>query len=81
MNLHEDEVYQNHRIHTMRLPSGVWLVSLVKLGAPGASTRPYTGPPVVRVPGEYASEMEAVLVAKRYIDRGLAESGSDPTTR
>ena len=70
MDLQGSGVYKNHRIHTTRLTSGVWVVSIVKLGVAKDSAGAGGGPPVERIPGEYRSQGEAVSAAKQYVDRG-----------
>ncbi len=60
--------YRGYRIHTAQLPSGRWLSSLVALGKQPGVTRDALTPVVTRVPGEYASEPEALQAARRYID-------------
>ncbi len=69
MDLKGDGVYKRHRIHTSQLASGVWLVSIVRLGAVRTDTRPGEGPPVERIPGDFPSQGEAVSAAKAYIDQ------------
>jgi len=66
--LREGLVYKEHRIHRSRLTSGLWLSLIVKLGTKKAMTKDSLTPAVTRVPGEYASEDEAIRTAKRYID-------------
>ena len=72
MDLKGSDVYKQHRIHTTRLPSGVWVVSIVKLGVAKDNAGVGGGPPVERIPGEYRSQGEAVSAAKQYVDRGEA---------
>ena len=61
-------VYKEHRIHSARLASGLWVSIIVKLGAKKVMTRDSLTPAASRVPGEYDSEDEAVGTARRYID-------------
>ncbi len=68
--LAEGFVYKEHRIHSSRLASGLWLSLIVKLGQKKGMTKDSLTPAVTRVPGEYDSEKEAVRIAKRYIDDG-----------
>ena len=74
----EGVVYKEHRIHSSRLPSGLWLSMIVKLGRRQVMNRDSLTATVTRVPGEHDSEEEAIQVAKRYIDeaeiRPLAEA-------
>ena len=70
MDLKGSGVYKMHRIHTTRLPSGVWVVSIVRLGVARDDARFGGGPPVERIRGEYRSQAEAVSAAKQYVDRG-----------
>ena len=67
-NLTEGLVYKEHRIHSSRLASGLWLSMIVKLGRRKVMTRDSLTAAVTRVPGEYDCEEEAIRVAKRYID-------------
>jgi len=77
-NLTEGFVYKEHRIHSSRLASELWLSMIVKLGRREVMSRDSLTATVTRVPGEYDSEEEAIQVAKRYIDdeegRPLAEA-------
>jgi len=61
-------VYKEHRIHSARLASGLWVSIIVKLGAKKVMTKDSLTPAASRVPGEYDSEDEAVRTARRYID-------------
>jgi hypothetical protein len=70
MDLKGSGVYKDHRIHTTHLPSGVWVVSIVRLGVAKHSARVGGGPPVERVPGEYPSQGEAVSAARQHVDQG-----------
>ena len=60
--------YQQCRIHTSRLNSGTWVVSIV---APGSI--------VQHVPGEFASPTDAILAAKRQIDAGGPVASPSPS--
>ncbi len=62
------EIYANYRIHPTLLPSGSWIVSIVQLGMVKERSRS-SGSRVERVRGEYPSQVDAVLAAKRYIDQ------------
>lgn len=61
-------MYKGHRIHSSRLPNGLWLSMIVKLGNRKVMNRDSLTATVTRVPGEHDSEEEAIQVAKRYID-------------
>ncbi len=58
--------YQHCRIHASRLNSGTWVASIV---APGSV--------VQHVPGEFESQVQAVLAAKRQIDHGQRPETQD----
>jgi hypothetical protein len=62
-------VYKQHRIHTARLSSGVWVASVVRFGAKGS------GVEIVR--GEYQTSEDTVSAAKRHIDH--AEGQETPS--
>ncbi len=64
----EAPIYRQHRIHTTRLPSGLWLSKIVKLGIKKTVTKDSLTAAVTRVPGEYDSEAKAIQSAKHYID-------------
>jgi len=64
----DDPIYRQHRIHTTRLPSGLWLGKIVKLGMKKTVTKDSLTAAVTRVPGEYDSEAKAIQSAKHYID-------------
>ncbi len=67
--LKESPVYKQHRIHTMELSRGSWLVSIVNLGPRKMPTKDSLTDAAMRIPGEYDSEDEAVEAAKEYIDQ------------
>jgi hypothetical protein len=69
MDLLGSGVYKNHRIHTTHLPSGVWVVSIVKLGMAKDGARVAARPPVERIRGEYLSQDEAISAAKQFVDQ------------
>ena len=69
IDLKESPVYKAHRIHTLQLPSGLWLASIVNVGKRKATTLHSLTGAVSRIPREYDSEEEAVQAAKAYIDR------------
>lgn len=47
----EDPIYKQHRIHTTRLPSGLWLGKIVTFGKKQAITKHSLTAAVTRVPG------------------------------
>ncbi len=57
MNPFGDALHRNHRIHSSRLFSGVWVVSIV---APGGK--------VEHLRGEFPSQAQALEAATRHID-------------
>ncbi len=61
-------VYKAHRIHTTRLFSRPYVSMIVRLGTRERLTAYSLTDTVTRVPGEYASEVEAIQAAIRYID-------------
>jgi hypothetical protein len=71
-------LYRGYRLHTARLPSGRWLCSLVRLGPQHQMTPDSLTPVVTRVPGEYASEAEALEAAQRYINEEKARRKEEP---
>jgi len=60
--------YQQCRIHTSRLNSGTWVASIV---APGSIVR--------HVSGEFESQTQAILAAKRQIDAGGSAASPSPS--
>ncbi len=60
--------YKGYRIHTAPQVPGLWISMIVKLGPPIPVTKDSLTATVTRVPEEYASEAEAVLAARQYID-------------
>ncbi len=74
MDLKGNGVYKSHRIHTSQLPSGIWVVSIVRLGAVRPDIRPGEGPPVEGISGDYASQEEAVSAAKAHIDQAAKDA-------
>jgi hypothetical protein len=69
-DLKGEGVYKNHRIHTARLFSGVWVASVVHFGAKGSG--------VETVRGEYQTHEQAVTAAKRHIDQEQKEEQQTP---
>ena len=65
--MNEAPIYKQHRIHTTRLQSDLWLSTLVRLGERQPMTKDSLTPAVTRVPGEYPSEAEALQAATQYI--------------
>ncbi len=61
--------YKQHRIHTMQMPSGVWLAVIVNFGERKVITADSLTDEAIRIPGEYISEGEAIRAARQYIDR------------
>lgn len=61
-------VYKGYRIHTSRLLSDTYVSMIVRLGGRDPLSRDTLTDTVTRVPGEYASEAEALDAAERYID-------------
>ena len=66
--MREPPIYKQHRIHTMRLPSGPWISLIVNLGRKSVPTKDALTSTVTRVPGEYALEDQAIQAARAYID-------------
>jgi hypothetical protein len=56
-------MYRQHRIHTLRLVSGVWVASVV---APGGT--------VEHLRGDFPTHEDAVEGAEQYIDGKIAET-------
>ncbi len=65
----ESPVYKQYRIHTERLPSGLWLVQIVNVGSRKMPTKDSLTDAVMRIPGEYDSEEAAIGATKEYIDQ------------
>ena len=74
MDLQGRGVYRQHRIHTTRLFSGVWVVAVVHLGTAPPPGRMHAGPPVEHLRGEHPSEAEAIAAARHFIDRQVDTS-------
>ena len=66
--LKEGPIYRGYRLYTSRLLSEHWLCKIVKLGKEKVTTKDSLTAKVIGLPGEYASEAEALQAAKRYID-------------
>jgi len=69
IDLEESPVYKGHRIHTMQLPSGSWVTSIVNLGKRKMTSMDSLTAAVSRIPGEFDSERDAVQAAQQYIDQ------------
>jgi hypothetical protein len=69
VDLGESTVYREHRIHTLHLPSGLWLATIVNFGKRKTTTTNSLTAAVTRIPREYDSEEEAIQAAKYYIDQ------------
>jgi hypothetical protein len=61
-------VYKAYRIHTTRLFSRPYVSMIVSLGKRKLLTTNSLTDTVLRVPGEYPSEADALRAAKHYID-------------
>ena len=72
--MREPPIYKQHRIHTKRLFSGPWISMIVNMGKKAVPTRDALTDTVTRVPGEYASEDEAIQAARAYIDHDVREA-------
>ena len=72
--MRELPIYKQHRIHITDLFSRRWLSTIVKLGRKTVPTRDALTDTVTRVPGEYASEDEAIQAARAYIDHEVKEA-------
>ena len=68
-DVEENTVYKEHRIHTLHLPSGLWLATIVNLGKRKTTTTNSLTAAVSRIPREYDSEQEAIQAARQYIDQ------------
>lgn len=66
--MRETPIYKQHRIHTTRLPSGLWLSKIVNIGKKTIPTKDALTDAVTRVPGEFRLEDEAIQAARAYID-------------
>jgi hypothetical protein len=71
IELKESRVYKQHRIPTLQLPSGLWLVSIVNSGRREIPTRDSLTSKVTRIPREHDSEERAIQAAKDYIDQQM----------
>ncbi len=67
-SLKEGPIYKGYRIYTARLLSEHWLSKIVSLGKKKGMTKDSLAAEVTGIPGEYASEAEAIQAAKGYID-------------
>ncbi len=70
----EPPIYKEHRIHTRRLTRGPWLSTIVNVGRKTVPTKEALTETVTRVPGEYASEDEAIQAARAYIDQKVRDA-------
>ncbi len=70
-NLREGPIYRGYRLHTS-LRFGLWVSPLVSIGKRRPITTDSLKETVTLVPGEYPSETEALLAAKRYTDEAEA---------
>ena len=61
-------VYKAYRIHTTRLTFGTYISMIVSVGKRKLITEDSLTDTVLRVPGEFLSQEEAILGAKLYID-------------
>jgi hypothetical protein len=62
MAMETSEAYKQHRIHTSRLFSGVWVASIV---APGGG--------VEHIRGEFRDQESALQAARELIDRQMEQ--------
>ncbi len=67
--LQEAPVYKQHRIHTLKLSSDLWVASTVNFGGRKLTNKDSLTGAVTRIPGEHESEERAIQAAKDYIDQ------------
>lgn len=67
--MNEDHVYKGHQIYTMQLRSRLWAASIVRLAMPKGENVTSPGHAVEGIGGEFNSEEEAILDAKRNVDK------------
>jgi hypothetical protein len=67
--------YKNHRIHTSRLFSGVWVASIVTRRTAGGPA----GTEVIHIPGEFRSMEMAAGAAKVFADQALEPKSAAKT--
>jgi len=67
-NVHNAPVYKAYRLHTTRLTFGTYISLIVSAGKRKLITEDSLTDTVLRVPGEFLSQEEAILAAKLYID-------------
>ena len=70
----EPPIYKEHRIHTRRLTRGPWVSMIVNVGGKLLPTKEALTETATRVPGEYATEDEAIQAARLYIDYEVREA-------
>ncbi len=63
----EGLMYKGYRIHTLRLPSGFWIVSVVALTKQDGMPSPTNQ--VTHVAGKYVLETQAIRAAKTFLDQ------------
>ncbi len=68
-------IYKQHRIHTQQLVSRFWIASIVNIGKQKTTTKNSLTDAVIRIPGEYDSEEQAIQAAKDYIDKFWPREG------
>ena len=69
-------VYKGYRIHTSRLLSATYVSMIVRLGGRDPLARGSLTDTVTRVPGEFASEADALDAATRFVDEEESRSKS-----
>lgn len=73
-NIDNASVCKGYRIHTSSLFSGIYISMIVRLGTRNPLTTNSLTDTVTRVPGEYATEDQAVQAARAYIDAEVRET-------
>jgi len=68
LKLDNAPVYKAHRMHITRLYSRPYVSLIVRIGIRQPMTKDSLTATVMRVPGEYPSEAEAIQAAMHYID-------------
>ena len=72
--MREPPTYKQYRIHASRLVSGPWISLIVNMGRKTVRTKDALTDTVTRVPGEYATEDEAIQAARAYIDHEVRDA-------
>jgi hypothetical protein len=68
-NVEENHLYKGYHIYTMQLRNQLWAASIARIAVSTGAVVNYSGHYVDGIGGEFGSEDQAILAARRYADQ------------